>query len=236
VDEREQVASHAAQVRADDRHDGVRRDRGIDRVATRPQDADTSVGGELIGGGDCAVDTADRTGGRRWHERTVCNDRIVSTYRRAGAITVSAGGAIALAGTFLTWVRSGARTRSSYDVFDLVDRLGFSSGGIVGWALRLWPLVPLLLVACVVAWWWPASATWLTVTRIAVTIAVALYTGCTAVAVRNAPEVGLLTIGRGPIVTAAGAGVMLAGAVVEVVSATRRGRAGRPSGPADDPS
>jgi hypothetical protein len=236
MDQREQVASHATQVRADDRHDGVGRDRGVDRVATRPQNADAGVGGELISGGDRTIDTADRAGGRRWHGRTICNDRIVSTNRRAGAITVSTGAAITLAGTFLTWVRSGARTRSSYDVFDLVDRLGFSSGGIVGWALRLWPLVPLLLVACVVAWWWPASATWLTVVRVAAAIAVALYAGCTAIAVANAPEVGLLTIGRGPIVTAAGAAVMLAGAVVEVVSATRGGRAGRPSGLADDRS
>ena len=77
--------------------------------------------------------------------------------QRAGAVTVTAGAAVLLVGTFLTWLRSGATERSSYDVFDLVDRLGFSEGGLVGWALRLWPLVPLLLVLTVIAWWFPAS-------------------------------------------------------------------------------
>ena len=81
----------------------------------------------------------------------------VSTQQRAGAVTVTAGAAVLLVGTFLTWLRSGATERSSYDVFDLVDRLGFSEGGLVGWALRLWPLVPLLLVIAVIAWWVPTS-------------------------------------------------------------------------------
>ena len=54
----------------------------------------------------------------------------VSTQQRAGAVTVTAGAAVLLVGTFLTWLRSGATERSSYDVFDLVDRLGFSEGGL----------------------------------------------------------------------------------------------------------
>ena len=49
---------------------------------------------------------------------------------------VSAGAAITLLGTFLTWLRSGSADRSSYAVFGLVDRLGFSEGGVVGWALQ----------------------------------------------------------------------------------------------------
>ena len=53
--------------------------------------------------------------------------------QRAGAVTVTAGAAVLLVGTFLTWLRSGATERSSYDVFDLVDRLGFSEGGLMGW-------------------------------------------------------------------------------------------------------
>ena len=81
----------------------------------------------------------------------------MSTHQRVGAITVTVGAAVVLVGTFLTWLRSGATERSSYDVFDLVDRLGFSEGGLVGWALRLWPLLPLVLVLAVVAWWWPSS-------------------------------------------------------------------------------
>jgi hypothetical protein len=160
----------------------------------------------------------------------------VSTHQRAGAITVSAGAAVVLAGTFLTWLRSGATERSSYDVFDLVDRLGFSEGGLVGWALRLWPLLPLLLVLAVVAWWWPSAGSGWTATRVAITLVAALYAGGVAVAVVTAPEVALFDVGPGPTVTIIGAVAMLAGLVVGAVSATRRAPAARPSAPADGPS
>ena len=138
-----------------------------------------------------------------------------------------------LVGTFLTWLRSGATERSSYDVFDLVDRLGFSEGGLVGWALRLWPLLPLLLVLAVVAWWWPSAGSGWTATRVAITLVATFYAGAVAVAVVNAPEVALFSVGPGPTVTIVGAVVMLAGLVVGSVSATRRAPAGRPSAPAD---
>ena len=63
-----------------------------------------------------------------------------------GAAVISSGGALTLIGTFLPWLRSGARDRASYTIFDLVERLGFAPGGVVALSLRLWPLVPLLLV------------------------------------------------------------------------------------------
>lgn len=130
-------------------------------------------------------------------------------------------------GTFLTWVRSGAADRSSYDVFDLVDRLGFSEDGVVGWALRLWPLVPLLLVVAVVAGWWPSqSRTWV-VARMAATAAAALYAGGVAIAVANAPEIGLFRRGPGPVVTVIGSVTMLAGAAAAWITATRGGRRAR---------
>jgi hypothetical protein len=145
----------------------------------------------------------------------------VSTHRRAGAITVSVGAAVVLAGTFLTWLRSGATERSSYDVLDLVDRLGFSKGGLVGWALRLWPLLPLVLVLAVVAWWWPSSGRGWTATRVALTLAASLYAGAVAVAVANAPEVALFSVGPGPTVTIVGAVVMVVGLVTPAVIARR---------------
>jgi hypothetical protein len=145
----------------------------------------------------------------------------VSTHHRAGAITVSAGAAVVLVGTFLTWLRSGATDRSSYDVFDLVDRLGFSKGGLIGWALRLWPLVPMLLVVVVIAWWWPSEQSGWTATRVALTLVVSLYAGAIAVAVANAPDVALFRVGPGPVVTIVGAAVMIAGAVAALVL-TRR--------------
>ena len=157
----------------------------------------------------------------------------VSTHQRAGAITVTVGAAVLLVGTFLTWLRSGATERSSYDVFDLVDRLGFSEGGLVGWALRLWPLVPLLVVLAVIAWWWPSARPAWTATRVALTLVPSLYAGGVAVAVSNAPDVALFSIGRGPTVTIVGGCVMCVGIGVGLfpsgrVSATRRERATRP--------
>ena len=89
---------------------------------------------------------------------------------------------------------SGSTERSSYEVFGLVERLGFSPNSAIGWALRLWPLVPLALVLTVIAHWahhpslrWP---------RHTVTSATLLYPGVTAVAVANAPQIA--TVRRGP--------------------------------------
>lgn len=141
----------------------------------------------------------------------------VSTYQRAGATILSAGAGCALVGTFMTWVRSGAAKRSSYDVFDLVERLGFSSGGVVGWALRLWPLVPLLLVATVVCWWWPARSGAWTAARLTFSAISVLYAGGTALAVATVREVGLLTIGAGPAVTVVGAGLVAAGSAIAML-------------------
>jgi hypothetical protein len=157
----------------------------------------------------------------------------VSTARVVSAVTVSVGAALALVGTFLTWIRSGAVERSSYEIFDLVGRLGFSPDGAVGWAVRLWPLVPLLLVLSVVCWWSPSDSTPLRTTRIVLPVVVALWTGGTGLAIATAPQGGLMSIGPGPSVTAVGAAIVLAGAAAgTALSATDRGRSGRPSAPA----
>lgn len=151
--------------------------------------------------------------------------------RRIGAIVLTVGAVITLAGTFMSWVESGSADRSSYEVFDIVDRLGFSPDGAVGWALRLWPLVPLALVLAVIAHWahhpslrWPRH----TVTSVAV-----VYPGVTSVALLNAPEIGLFRVGAGPWVTLSGALVMLIGLLTPAaVSAIRRARSAAPSAPA----
>jgi hypothetical protein len=126
-----------------------------------------------------------------------------------GAVTTTVGAATALIGTFLPWLRSGSRNRSSYTIFDLVDRLGFAPGGVMAWSLRLWPLVPLLLVAMTVAGWavatghvrWQAAAA-------AIGAAIA-WVGGTAIALVLAPDAGLFRVGSGPAV--ASAGVLIAG-------------------------
>jgi hypothetical protein len=151
--------------------------------------------------------------------------------RRIGAIVVTVGAAITLAGTFLSWVRSGSTDRSSYEVFGLVDRLGFEPNSATGWLLRLWPLVPLALVVTVIVHWahhpslrWP---------RHGLTTATLLYPGVTALTVANAPQIALFDVGPGPWVTLVGALVMLAGlATPWALSATRRARSGAPSAPA----
>jgi hypothetical protein len=92
----------------------------------------------------------------------------------------------------------------------------------VGWALRLWPLLPLLLVLTVIAWWWPSTGSGWTVTRVALTLVAALYAGAVAVAVANAPEVALFRVGPGPTVTIVGAVGMMVGLVASAVIARRR--------------
>ena len=129
-----------------------------------------------------------------------------------GAVTVTAGAVTALIGTFLPWLRSGARDRSSYAIFDLVERLGFAPDGPVAWSLRLWPLVPLVLVALSVACWavvtrhlgWRVAAS---ITGVGV-----VWVAGTSMALVLAPDVGLFRIGVGPTVTLVG--VVVAGAGV----------------------
>ena len=129
-----------------------------------------------------------------------------------GAVAVTVGTATALVGTFLPWLQSGARDRSSYTIFDLVERLGFAPGGVVAWSLRLWPLVPLVLVAMTSAGW--AVATGHLRWRLAACVVGVgvVWIGGTAVALVLAPDVGLFRIGNGPTVATIGVVVAAAGA------------------------
>ena len=126
-------------------------------------------------------------------------------------MTVTVGTATALVGTFLPWLKSGTRDRSSYTIFDLVERLGFTPGGVVAWSLRLWPLVPLLLVAMTTAGW--AVATGHLRWRLAACVVGVgvVWIGGTAAALVLAPDVGLFRIGSGPTVAAIGLVVTTAG-------------------------
>lgn len=132
------------------------------------------------------------------------------------------GAVVALIGSFLPWLASGSTSRSSYDLFGIVDRLGFSPDGVVGWAIRLWPLLPLLLVATVVSHHVHLDARWLPIVRSAATAATALYAGAVAIAVRLAPDIGLFRPRVGPWVTLAGA-VLLAASLVWSTVVRRRG-------------
>ena len=71
-----------------------------------------------------------------------------------GLVVLTALGVACVGGTFLPWLRTGSRTRSSYELFELVERLGFAPDGVVGVLLRMWPVVPLLVTSAVVLNWW----------------------------------------------------------------------------------
>lgn len=118
------------------------------------------------------------------------------------------GGVLMLVGTFLPWLRSGTRDRSSYTIFDLVERLGFASGGVVAWSLRLWPLVPLLLVAVVTTAWAVATRHVRWAPSLVLSTIAVVWVGGTAAAVMAAPDIALFRVGVGPTVTLVGAVVV----------------------------
>ena len=125
-----------------------------------------------------------------------------------GRVVATAGAAVALVGSFLPWLRSGTRRRSSFEIFSLIDRLGFSPSGLIGWGVRLWPIVPLLLAAAVTVVWFRRR--WVTFGIVTVTV---LYAGVVSAAVRSAPSSSLVAIQSGPLVTLVGAVLLAAGSL-----------------------
>jgi hypothetical protein len=123
------------------------------------------------------------------------------------------GAVVAGAGTFLPWLRSGTRKRNSYEIFSLVDRLGISQSSVVGWGLRLWPVVPLLLVLAVTLQWFPRK-----VVTPACAIVAVVYAGGVALAVASADSTSLIAVEYGPTVTLVGAILLTAGALFTVLS------------------
>jgi hypothetical protein len=128
---------------------------------------------------------------------------------RIGRVIATIGAVVAAVGTFLPWLRSGTRRRNSYEIFSLVDRLGFSPSSLVGWGLRLWPVVPFLLVLTITLQWFPRK--W--VGGSAAILAV-VYTGGVAAAVQLAPSTSLIAVEYGPLVTLLGALVLAAGTLL----------------------
>ena len=126
-----------------------------------------------------------------------------------GRVAVTAGAAVAVVGTFLPWLRSGTRRRNSYEIFSLIDRLGISKSSIVGWGLRLWPVVPLLLVVAVTFQWFPRK--WVTPGSVVVAV---VYSGSVAASVELAPSTSLIAVEYGPLVTLIGAVILAAGALL----------------------
>jgi hypothetical protein len=127
----------------------------------------------------------------------------------AARLVVSAGALLVVLGSFLPWLRSGRRARSSYELLELAERFGFAEGFWARTAVTLWPFVPLLAVTAAVAAWlgWRVLSAVLAFT-------VAGYTTAVAIVVGRAPLVRLAGIPT----TIAGAAVMAIGAAALVWS------------------
>lgn len=148
--------------------------------------------------------------------------------RRAlvGAAIATVGSLVTIVGTFLPWLRSGTRNRSSYTIFDLVERLGFAPGGFVAWSLRLWPFVPLLMVVISITCW-AAPIERRLVRPLAVLAAVAtVWIGGTGLAVLAAPAAGLFRIGPGPAITVLGVLVAATGSAATALTSAGVSRRG----------
>jgi len=146
--------------------------------------------------------------------RDARDDMRLSGMAAPGLLTV--GGVAVIVGTFLPWVASGTAERSSYQVFEVIGRLGFAPDGPVGWAMRLWPIMPLLMVSAAAAAWFEYR-----VLAAAIGAVGAFYAGGVGFAVNQAPKEGLVRVLGAPLFTGVAAGLVLAGAVVEMAGVVR---------------
>lgn len=122
---------------------------------------------------------------------------------RNGALTGVA--AVTLFGVFGPWVRSGTSARSSFELLAIVERLGFSPDGVFNWAVRAWPLVPLLIVGAVVACWGRKTTIGAVLGGVG-----GCYVFGVAVGVANAPDAGLIRTGWGVTTSLSGGLALLA--------------------------
>jgi hypothetical protein len=144
--------------------------------------------------------------------------RGVVVRRHAPCAVLSLGAVITIVGSLCPWVASGRVDRSSYEIIDLVDSLGFAEEGPFGLAVRAWPLMPLVVVSGTVAMWWRRHIVGPTLALIG-----GLYAFGVALAVRLAPSTSLLRIRVGTIVTIVGASVLVAGTLAALALAALAG-------------
>jgi hypothetical protein len=158
------------------------------------------------------------------------------TTRQAVAHTVA--GAVAVGATFLSWLQSGSRGRSSYDLLGVIDRLDVAPDGVIAHLVEWWPLVPLLITVAVVAGWWRRP-----VVAAVVSVAAGLYVAGVAGALLTARRRIGIELGAGPYIALAGVAGFVGVAAwwsSSLVRVRRRSRrlaaAAPPSAPAVDPS
>lgn len=135
-------------------------------------------------------------------------------------LTVSA--ATVLFGVFAPWLRSGSSRRSSFDLLDLAERLGFADDGVFALAVRLWPLVPLVVVGSVVAFWSRRDAF-----AAGLALLGSCYVAAVAAAVWLTPDATLVHAEWGVTASFVGAMLLFAAGATELLVTWARSRAAR---------
>lgn len=131
------------------------------------------------------------------------------------ALIVMTIGAIAsVGGSVMTWVQTGDRARHSYDVFELVGRLGFAPNGVEAQALRWWPTMPLIVIAAVVASLWGLRRT-----GALIGVLGGAYAGGVGTVVETASTTRDVEVRAGALVTAIGGWALVAGSLVALAAA-----------------
>jgi hypothetical protein len=136
-----------------------------------------------------------------------------SGVRRWGVRLVTVGGIALVVSMFGPWVRSGSNHRNSFELVDLIDRLGFTPNGPIETAIRGWPFAPLLVVVAVVLTIWLTGRT-----GAIVAIVVGAAIGIVGLAMRTVPESSLIGTGWGSALAVVSGLTMVVGGVAILVS------------------
>ncbi len=133
--------------------------------------------------------------------------------RFVGPAVMTVGAGLAIVASFLPWLRSGTIERSSYDLIGLVHLLHISDDAHIRLLIRLWPVMPLLVVSGVVAAWWG----WRLIGA-GFGVVAAAFSGIPSAAVAHAiHDRNQISVTDAPTWTAAGASVLLLGSFILLV-------------------
>jgi hypothetical protein len=134
---------------------------------------------------------------------------------RGGPILATLGAVLTVVGSLAPWVTSLGVSANSWDLRDLVLGLGFGDKGAFDIAVTLWAVVPLVLVATVLAAWLGRA-----IISAVCGVVGALYAGIVALAVLQAPDIEVYTVEWGVPLTFVACLVVLASAVWQVAART----------------
>jgi len=133
-----------------------------------------------------------------------------SPARFIGPTVMTVGAMIAIVASFAPWLQSGAVARSSYDLLGLVHLLHIAHHGLVRGAIRVWPLMPLSVIAAVVAAWWG----WRYIAA-ALGLLGGMYAGGLSAAVALAiHDRYTISVTAAPTWTAIGSGIVIIGSLI----------------------